>query len=89
MLRELPAPEGGRFGWGYNGTGTGNAAAVILADAVEDEDDVTGFNAEGTTVVAGLRIGPKGVIPKGTIAPSDAKPVTNSYTPSTSTLPVG
>ncbi|MCX4734379.1 hypothetical protein [Streptomyces sp. NBC_01363] len=34
VLRELPEPEGGGFGWGYNGAGTSNAAAVILADAL-------------------------------------------------------
>ncbi|MFD5348965.1 hypothetical protein ACFWJY_35775 [Streptomyces anulatus] len=34
VLRELTEPEGGEFDWGFNGTGTSNAAAVILADAL-------------------------------------------------------
>ncbi|MFD7282424.1 DUF6166 domain-containing protein [Streptomyces sp. NPDC059862] len=35
VLRELVEPENGGFGWGYNGAGTSNAAAAILADALE------------------------------------------------------
>jgi hypothetical protein len=32
---ELPAPDDGDFGWGYDGHGTSRAAAAILADALE------------------------------------------------------
>jgi hypothetical protein len=39
VLRELAEP-GGDFGWGYNGTGTTNAAAAILADALDLGDPV-------------------------------------------------
>ncbi|MFS0696747.1 hypothetical protein [Streptomyces nitrosporeus] len=35
VLRELAEPEGGGFGWGYNGGGTSAAAAAILADALD------------------------------------------------------
>ncbi|MER8236094.1 DUF6166 domain-containing protein [Streptomyces sp. NPDC094049] len=35
MLRELPEPEHGGFGWGYNGGGTSAAAAAVLADALD------------------------------------------------------
>ncbi|GHI27087.1 hypothetical protein Shyd_84580 [Streptomyces hydrogenans] len=35
VLRELVEPEGGGFGWGYNGGGTSAAAAAILADALD------------------------------------------------------
>ncbi|MFE3864768.1 hypothetical protein ACFXPT_30595 [Streptomyces goshikiensis] len=35
VLRELPEPNDGGFGWGYNGGGTSRAAALILADALE------------------------------------------------------
>ncbi|MEU0398368.1 hypothetical protein ABZ208_37630 [Streptomyces sp. NPDC006208] len=35
VLRELAEPGGSGFGWGYDGTGTSNAAAAILADALD------------------------------------------------------
>lgn len=36
VLRELPKPENsGGFGWGYNGTGTSNTAAALLAGALD------------------------------------------------------
>ncbi|KOU48723.1 hypothetical protein ADK56_21235 [Streptomyces sp. MMG1522] len=35
VLRELAEPEGGGFGWGYNGGSTSAAAAAILSDALD------------------------------------------------------
>ncbi|MYW00211.1 DUF6166 domain-containing protein [Streptomyces sp. SID3343] len=34
VLRELRGTETSGYGWGYNGTGTSNAAAAILADVL-------------------------------------------------------
>ncbi|MEV0649907.1 DUF6166 domain-containing protein [Phytomonospora sp. NPDC050363] len=39
LLRELVDEDG--YGWGYNGSGTSNAAAAILADALELGDPDT------------------------------------------------
>ncbi|MFE6684282.1 hypothetical protein [Streptomyces sp. NPDC057729] len=47
--------------------------------------DVTGFTAVGTTGVAGLKIGLKGVVPM--TSPSKAKPVMNNALPVTKTWP--
>ncbi|MFE4331466.1 hypothetical protein ACFRCI_30575 [Streptomyces sp. NPDC056638] len=47
--------------------------------------DVTGFTAVGTTGVAGLKIGLKGVVPES--YPSTAKPVVNNALPVTKTWP--
>ncbi|MEV6731363.1 MULTISPECIES: hypothetical protein [unclassified Streptomyces] len=55
LLRELPEPDDGGFGWGYNGGGTSRAAALILADAVElgDPDGcgigLSAYSGQGAT----------------------------------------
>ncbi|MEX5637511.1 DUF6166 domain-containing protein [Parafrankia sp. FMc2] len=46
MLREILPPEYGDFGWGYNGTGTSNAAIAVLSDALDVDPDVIGLGAE-------------------------------------------
>ena len=38
ILRELPAPSSGDFGWGYNGSGLNWAAKAVLADALKLSD---------------------------------------------------
>ncbi len=35
LLREIPEPEDGDFGWGHNGGGTSRTAAAVLADALD------------------------------------------------------
>ncbi len=45
VLREIPPPEYGDFGWGYNGTGTSNAAIAVLSDALELDPAALDFGA--------------------------------------------